>query len=186
MKLTLRVMTLRASTAALCITVASCALLFPPRVKIEKAVLDQMPIELPHRESRGATLLVFPPETTPIYDTIQMAYRARPHEVAYFSQREWGETPSQMLHPLLVKTVENTRAFSAVLIPPYRGRCTYALRTEILELTQDFTSESATLVLSLRFQLTDYAANPSDRHEGNFAARAHAAEDVLRGSRGGQ
>lgn len=137
----------------------NCALLFPPKEKIEKSVLDQIPIEVPHRESRGATLLVLPPETTPIYDTMQIAYRARPHEVAHFREREWGETPSQMLYPLLVRAVENTRAFSAVLLAPYTGPYTYALRTEILELTQDFTSESATLVFSLRFQLIDYEAN---------------------------
>jgi cholesterol transport system auxiliary component len=87
-----------------------------------------------------------------------MVYRDRPHQVAYFGQHEWAETPSQMLHPLVVKTLENTRYFRAVLTPPYTGRYTYALRTEILELTQDFTSQPATLLLSMRLQLTDAAA----------------------------
>jgi cholesterol transport system auxiliary component len=143
--------------AAACFVAVSCALLSPPKHKvIEKAMLDQVPPDVPHRESRSNTVLVFPPQTASIYDTKQMAYRTQPHEVAYFSQREWGETPSEMLRPLLVKTLEKTGAFDAVLVPPYTGRYTRALRTEILELMQDFTSQPATLVLTLRFQLTDY------------------------------
>ena len=142
-----------------CLAVTGCALLStPPKVIVEKAVLTEVPHDLPQRASRGNTVLVFPPKTTPLYDTTQMAYRTQPHEVAYFSEREWGETPSQMLYPLVVRTLENTHAFRAVLTEPFAARYSYALRTEILELIQDFSSESATLVLSLRFQLTDYGA----------------------------
>jgi cholesterol transport system auxiliary component len=144
---------------ASCLAVTACALLSkPPKVVIEKAVLIEVPQDLPQRANRGATVFVFPPKTTPLYDTTQMAYRTQPHEVAYFSEREWGETPSQMVYPLVVRTLENTQAFRAVLTEPLTAHYTYALRTEILELIQDFKPDSATLVLSLRFQLTDYGA----------------------------
>jgi len=142
-----------------CLVVTGCALLSaPPKINVDKAVLTEVPDDPAQRTSRGDTLLVFPPKTTPLYDTTQMAYSTQPHEIAYFSEREWGETPSQMLYPLLVRTLENTRAFRAVLAEPFAARYTYALRTEILELIQDFRSDSASLVLSLRFQLTDYSA----------------------------
>lgn len=143
----------------LCITLASCALLTPPqRVNVEQALLNQMPSELPHRETRGATVLVLPPQTTAIYDSRHMAYRSRPDELGYYREREWADTPSRMLQPLLVQALEGTRSFSAVWAAPYTGHSRYALRTEILELTQDFT-QSATLVFSLRFQLMDYEGN---------------------------
>jgi cholesterol transport system auxiliary component len=158
MRAALRAVTLRVSFAALAIAVASCALLSPPTPQIDKAVLNKIPLDLPHREGHGNTLLVFPPETASIYDTTQMVYRARAHEVAYFSQHQWGATPSQMLQPLMIKTLENTRYFRAVLTPPHPGGHTYALHTEILELIQDFTSQPATLLLSLRLQLTDHTA----------------------------
>jgi cholesterol transport system auxiliary component len=142
-----------------CLAVTGCALLSPPpKVIVDKAVLTEVPDDPPQRTSRGDTLLVFSPKTTPLYDTTQMAYSTQPHEIAYFSEREWGETPSQMLYPLLVRTLENTHAFRAVLTEPFAARYTYALRTEILELIQDFSSDSASLVLSLRFQLTDSSA----------------------------
>jgi cholesterol transport system auxiliary component len=144
---------------ASCLAVTACALLSkPPKVVIEKAVLTDVPHDLPQRASRGETVLVFPPKTTPLYDTTQMAYSTQPHQVGYFSEREWGETPSQMLYPLVVRTLENTHAFRAVVTEPFTAHYTYAMRTEILELIQDFAPDSASLVLSLRFQLTDYGA----------------------------
>lgn len=139
-----------------CLTVASCSLLFPAEPEPEgRALLNQIPRELPRRAHRAATVLVLPPDTVPTYDTPQMAYETRPHEVSYFTRREWGETPSEMLNPLLVKTLENTRSFAAVVVPPYTNRYSYALRTKVLELSQDFTRHPATLMLSLRFRLTD-------------------------------
>jgi cholesterol transport system auxiliary component len=144
---------------ATCVAVSGCALLSPPtKATVEKAVLTEVPHDLPQRTSRGDTVLVVPPKTTPLYDTTQMAYRTQQHDVAYFSEREWGETPSHMLYPLVVRTLENTHAFRAVLTEQFTARYTYALRTEILELIQDFGSDSTSVVLTLRFQLTDYAA----------------------------
>jgi cholesterol transport system auxiliary component len=155
---------------------------------VEKAILTEMPHDLPQRMKRGDTVLVFLPKATPLYDTTQMAYSTQPHEVAYFSEREWGETPPQMLYPLVVRTLENTHAFRAVLTEPFTARYTYALRTEILELVQDFKSDSANLVLSLRFQLTDYGAKTviatkevsvrEPMHERNSYAGVMAANEA--------
>lgn len=139
--------------------VSGCALLAPAKPEANKAILSKIPLDLPQRERHAATLLVFVPDTRPAYDTTQMAYSVRAYQIAYFGQNEWGETPSQMLQPLLVRTLENTHYFTAVLTPPYAGRYSYALRTDILELTQDFSATPATLQLSLRFQLSDGATN---------------------------
>lgn len=137
--------------------VPGCALLTAAPAEARKEVLNKMPPELPQRASNGAVLVVFPPQTRPIYDTTEMAYTTQPYEIAYFSQHEWAETPAQMLQPLLVRTLQNTHFFSAVLAPPYPGRYSYALRTEIRELIADFTSEPAALQLSLGFQLSEGA-----------------------------
>lgn len=142
--------------AGICIAIQGCAFLSPPKVDIEKSVLNQLPAAVPSRDTGAGTVLVFPPATMPVYDTVLMAYRTEPREVAYFSQRQWGATPSQMIQPLLVTTLENTHAFRIVLAPPYTGPYEYSLRTEVLDLIQDFTPKSATLVLSLRFQLAGY------------------------------
>lgn len=145
--------------AGVCIAIGGCAFLSPPKIDIEKSVLNQLPTAVPHRDTDGDTVLVFPPVTMPVYDTVLMAYRTEPREVAYFGRRQWGATPSQMIQPLLVATLEKTHSFRVVLVPPYTGPYTYSLRTEILDLIQEFTPKSATLVLSLRFQLAGYGAS---------------------------
>lgn len=163
MRHTLRSITAGFAIAALCMTVGGCTLLSPREVKPEKSLLNETPLELPHEQAHEATVLVLPPETAAVYDTTRMAYSTQPHDIGYFTQREWGETPSQMLQPLLVKTLENTHSFGAIVVPPYTGRYTYTLHTEILELVQDFTSQPATLVLTLRFRLTDDGAGQTTR-----------------------
>jgi cholesterol transport system auxiliary component len=88
-----------------------------------------------------------------------MAYAMRPYEIAYFSRTEWGERPPQMLHPLLVRTLQKAACVSAVVTPPFVGHYTHALRTEIVMLQQDFTSEPATLRLALRVELVAQVSN---------------------------
>src|SRR4051794_11814775 len=92
---------LRAPLAALAAfattAVAACALLSPAQPEITTARLEKMPTEIPRRDSRPITLLVFPPEAKRPVDTTQMAYTVRPYELAYFSQHQWSGTPSQML-----------------------------------------------------------------------------------------
>jgi len=140
-------------------TLPGCAFLSPANVEMTTAMLDKMPQQLPHRDPHPAILLVFPAEADSVYDTTRMAYTLRPYEVAYFSRHQWGEKPSQMLQPLLVRTLAATGYFSAVLTPPHTGPYTYALRVQVLDLVQDFTLVSASLRLSLQLRLSDYATD---------------------------
>ena len=133
---------------------SSCTLLAPANVETRKEMLTKVPLDLPEGGTRPATLLVLPPETSAAYDTTQMAYEIRPHEIAYFGRTEWGEKPSQMIHRLVVQTLENAHYVAAVVTPPFMGPYTHSLRTEILALQQDFTAQPATLQLTLRAQLT--------------------------------
>ncbi|WP_193164117.1 ABC-type transport auxiliary lipoprotein family protein [Microbulbifer hainanensis] len=141
------------------IMISSCALLSPAQDEMRVAVIDRLPPELPQRQTHPATLLVLSPAINPIYDSVRMAYRTRPYQVEYFSRHEWGASPAQMLLPLLTHTLENTHYFDAVLTPPYFGPYRYALRTEILELIQDFTTNPATLQFSMRVQLVERTSN---------------------------
>lgn len=138
---------------------SGCALLSPARIDITKNVLDASPLELPSQSPHPATLLVLVPEADPVYATTRMAYTTQAYQVAYFSQNEWVATPSQMIQPMLVETLRRTHYFSEVLSPPDFGHHTFALRSEILDLKQDFTSEPAVLELTIRFSLSREATN---------------------------
>lgn len=136
---------------------SGCA--FPPEAPVNTALLDQLPTEIPRRPASRLTLLVFPPEARPALDTPQMAYSLRAHHLAYFARNQWAETPPQMLHPLLLRTLEATGAFASVLAPPAPSGATLGLRTEITDLVQDFSQEPPLLRLALRVRLSDEAAN---------------------------
>jgi len=136
-----------------------CALVSAPAAEPKKEVLSKLPPELPPHKPAAATLLVMEPDIEPAFDTTQIAYTSEPYQVAYFSRHEWAQTPSRMLQTLLVQTLQATRRFSAVLTPPHVGRTTHTLRTQVIELIQDFRTTPPTVRLALRVRLSDDAAN---------------------------
>ncbi|RYF36124.1 MAG: hypothetical protein EOO25_21420, partial [Comamonadaceae bacterium] len=127
---------------------SGCA--FVPEAPVTTALLDQVPTEIPRRPASRLALLVFPPKARPSLDTLQMAYSLRAHHLAYLARNQWAETPPQMLHPLLLRTLEATGAFASVLAPPAASGPTLGLRTEIIDLMQDFSQEPPLLRLALR------------------------------------
>jgi cholesterol transport system auxiliary component len=156
-----------AITIAMALGVSSlpgCALLSAAKVDDTRTfMLKPLAPDLPDlpqaRHCTAATLLVFPPRAQAIYDTTQMAYTTQAHQIAHFARHEWADTPSRTLLPLLVRALQNTRCFNPVVTPPYTYHYTQALRTDLVELLQDFTSQPATLRLVLRAQLSDDATS---------------------------
>ena len=149
-----------AALIVLCVVILSgCTLFSPVKIDRKTSVLGNIPLDLPSETIHSATLLVLVPETEPIYATTQMAYTIRAYQIAYFSQHEWAETPSKMIQRLIVTALRNTHYFSEILSPPYFSHHTFTLRTEILDLKQDFTSEPAIVQLAMRFYLSREATN---------------------------
>ena len=140
-------------------TLPGCALLSAARVDTQTFTLDPPAPDMRQAAHCAAeTLLVFPPQAQATYDTTQMAYTTQAHRVAFFSRHEWADTPSRMLLPVLVRALQDTHCFSAVVTPPYAEHYTHALHTDLVELLQDFTSQPPTLRLVLRVHLSDDVA----------------------------
>lgn len=144
--------------AGAAIFLAGCAFA-PVESPITAALLDQQPADVPRGTARAIPLIVFAPEARPALDTTQMAYTLRPHHLAYFARNQWAESPAQMLQPLLVRTLERTGAFAAVVPPPHRTAGALGLRTEVVDLVQDFSQQQPVLRFVLRARLGDEGAN---------------------------
>lgn len=147
-----------------------CALLTPVNTETNRYMLDQMPARVPVAIQHPLDLLVMAPETGAVYNTSKMAYSLQAHEIAWYSKNQWGATPSQMLHPLIIATLQNTHFFRTVITPPGSNQNTWILRTHILTLLQDFTNTPARLRMSVRVTLV----NALNNHAIATATFSHA------------
>jgi|SRR5579885_3258000 cholesterol transport system auxiliary component len=142
------------------IMLSGCSFLSPVKTESPtKYVINKIPDNLPVKKTRHITLMVSATETRPIYDTTQMAYSIKPYQIAYFSKNQWAETPAQMLHPLLLQTLQDTHYFHTIVTPPFTGHYDYTVTTQILELKQDFTTQIPVLRMSVRAQITRTLSN---------------------------
>lgn len=150
----------RVALVAFCIvTVSGCSALAPVNIDTRKYMLSRQPAELPGAQRHPMSLLILRPESNRAFDTTRMAYTTQAYQIAYFSQNEWAETPAQMMLPLMVAAISNTHYFEQVLAPPDFGHHSFALRSEILDLEQDFTANPPTLRFTMRFLLSREADN---------------------------
>ena len=148
----------RSCSLLLALALSACALGPVAEPPVTHSLIDQLPTDLPRRPASSFTLLVFPPQARPAVDTTQMAYALQPHQLAYYARNQWAETPPQMLQPLLVRSLAATGAFAAVVTPPQSSTGTLGLRTEIVDLVQDYTQQPPVLRLALRVRLSDERA----------------------------
>lgn len=99
------------------------------------------------------TLLVNLPRAQSGFNTQRMAYVKQNHELNYFAVNQWAETPAHMLLPLLVKALEKTNQWGAVVQMPSPVRGDFQLIPENLLLQQEFTQEPSRVRIHLRLQL---------------------------------
>jgi cholesterol transport system auxiliary component len=177
-----------AGALAAAVLSAGCVLFTPVKTASAIYVLDKVPAGLPAGAALHATLSVPMPEASPLYATRRTAYGTQPHQVGYFIESEWALPPAQLIRPLLVETLRRSGRFDdvdAAALP--RGE--FILRSELLEFTQDFTSQPAVFRLRMRFALERAGSHrvPATRElsaieplrENTARAGAVAANDAM-------
>ena len=117
------------------------------------ALSAEIPTETQSVRPRSGTLLVNLPRAQSGFNTQRMAYVKRDHELNYFAVNQWAETPAHMLLPLLVKALEKTNQWEAVVQMPSPVRGDYQLIPENLLLQHEFTQEPSRVRIHLRLQL---------------------------------
>ncbi len=148
----------------------------------------------PQRPAANApALLVAQPRAAPGYGSARMLYQQQAHELQAFAYNEWVGSPAQLLAPLLVRALQDSGAFTAVLLAPTAAQAGWRLETELLRLHQDFSTRPSQLRLTLRAVLLDTrtrqaiawrefddsAATTSDDPAGGVLAAQQAVQRVL-------
>ncbi|MBL8349100.1 MAG: membrane integrity-associated transporter subunit PqiC [Burkholderiaceae bacterium] len=167
----------------------------PPPAPPTRFTLDPAaPAAAPREAATGAPVLVVAmPRAAPGFDSRQMVYQQRPPELQAFAFHEWVDTPAHMLAPLLVRALQGSGAFSAVLQAPSAASGAWRLETELIRLQHDFGSQPSRMRLTLRAVLVDTASRqviawrefdeavpaPTDDPAGGAAAAQQATQRVL-------
>ena len=126
----------------------------------------------------GAIVFVSLPQSDPGFDTQRMAYVTRPYEISYFSANQWADTPGRMLSPLLVKALEQTGVWQAVITAPGVVRADYRLDVSGLALAQEFLQSPSRVRLSWRAQLIDLREGHTLGTRRFEAAKDASSEDA--------
>lgn len=141
----------------LLLLLTSCAVNKPP-----KATYTLGPTHYHSQKSTQSkyTLLVSSPTASPGYDTKKMLYNKKPYEIMPFAKNQWAGPPAKMLQPLLIQAIRDTGYFHAVLAPPLSARRHWLLKTNLLELRQDFTYSPSCIHMSIQVEIID---KPNDK-----------------------
>ena len=100
-------------------------------------------------------LQVSMPQARSGYESSRMVYLKKPHELEYFANNQWVDSPARMLAPLLQQAIESSGQYKAVITSRSAVLADLRLDTEIVRLQQEFLSKPSQLHLTLRVQLID-------------------------------
>jgi len=108
-----------------------------------------------HVSSRPITVLVATPTASPGYDSRRMLYTCRPYEIKAFAKNEWAGSPANLLQPVIIQALRDTGHFRAVVASPLPARRDYLLKTNLVELRQDFTYKPSCIKMALQAELIE-------------------------------
>ncbi len=86
-----------------------------------------------------------------------MIYIRKPYQLESYAYHRWVEPPARMLEPLLVRMLDGSGLFSAVVGPNTVVHTDLQLNIELLHLQQVFTNEGSEVQLALNVSLVDLA-----------------------------
>ncbi len=139
---------------------ASCAL---PRsaegpVHTYVLALEDSPLEggVPTSPPAGhGVLVVGLPQADAGFDTPRMAYVQRSHEVNYYATSQWADSPARMVVPLLIRSLDCTGLWRAVVAMPTTIRGDYRLDVSGLMLQHEFLQQPSRVRVWMRAQLVE-------------------------------
>jgi cholesterol transport system auxiliary component len=139
--------------------VTACAGLQPPPAQpVSTYLLEAQPAVARDASRRDLALAVSTPRARAGFDSPQMAYVRRPHELEYFANNRWADAPARMLAPLITQALERSGSWRSVLHNPSVASADLRLDTELVRLVQDFTAPPSRIRITLRAELIDTAS----------------------------
>lgn len=99
------------------------------------------------------SILVMQPKAVEGYDTDRMWYVTKPYQVNAFANNAWMSSPSVMLMPLMIRSLESSHYFYAVILEPNMGKTEYRLESNVIRLQQNFLVKPSHIQLVMQVVL---------------------------------
>jgi cholesterol transport system auxiliary component len=184
---------IRALTLFALLLLGGCTIFQPAKSTSMSTYSIEVQLEAAGNGEGKQTIQVSTPGARPGYDTRRMVYTKRPHEIEFFTQNQWVDSPARMLTPLLVQALESSAKYRAVVTTRSAATADLRLDTEIIRLQHEFTTRPSQVHLTVRAQLTDIQgkrviasrefnvteASPSEDPYGGVLATNRAVKTLL-------
>ena len=154
-------------TAMLSLSACASGLLPKPQAQATLLVLQAppadallpmpMPKPMPAPQAALLTLIVETPRAAAGFDTRDIAYVRRAHEVEYFAVHQWVDTPARMVAPIMVQALQRSGSLRSVVLAPTVAAGELRLETELVRLQHDFTRTPSHVRMSMGVLLVDAA-----------------------------
>jgi len=100
------------------------------------------------------SLYVAMPDAVAGYQTEQMVYQKTPYELNIFVHNTWFNAPATMLYPLILQSLQQSYAFTAVTGGANIDKTKYRLDTQVLTLQQNFMRKPSQLEWKINASIT--------------------------------
>lgn len=110
-----------------------------------------------HRQVRSTdkVLVVDSAQAQPGFDTRRIAYTQTPLALDYYTKSVWADTPARMLDSLIVRALEKSGAFRAVVTAPTSAAADLRLDSTLIRLQHEFLQQPSQVRLAVRAKLLD-------------------------------
>jgi cholesterol transport system auxiliary component len=122
---------------------------------VQHYLLEWQPANSQPAAADGPVLQITAASAAAGFDSSDMIYTRRPHQLERFALHRWADAPARMLDPLLVKAAEASGLFSAVAAPGTPVMADLRLDTQLQHLQQHVGNDASQVELAARFTLTD-------------------------------
>lgn len=129
-----------------------CALFMHAPPSPELYTISPIHIAPTHYRSH-LTVLVLPPQPSAELTSMKMIYVKKKHQISYYAKNKWAGAPAQLLMPVIAQALSDSKAFHAVVTPPYIGNANIRVDTQLLMLQQEFLSNPSRVRMVLSAQV---------------------------------